>query len=211
MPAARAFLAFHRRDHAARSSMTDGEPMTPFDRAQHAPGQADGLRLSRPGGDRGDLADPTKSLQHAVAACPPRHRLHRPGTAQLLRFACVGVASTVAFTLLYLALRGMGVTAQAANAVSQLVTAVANTAANRRVTFGIRGSAQAGRHQFQGLIAFGAGLAVTSAALAGLHAVSARPARIVEVSVLVTATLVATLVRFALYKHWVFRSRRHRP
>lgn len=128
----------------------------------------------------------------------------------MLRFACVGVASTVAFTLLYLALRGMGVTAQAANAVSQLVTAVANTAANRRVTFGIRGSAHAGRHQVQGLIAFGAGLVVTSAALAALHAVSARPARIIEVSVLIAATLVATLARFALYKYWVFRSRRHR-
>jgi putative flippase GtrA len=130
--------------------------------------------------------------------------------AQLLRFACVGVASTVAFALLYLALRGVGVTAQAANAVSQLLTAVANTAANRRVTFGIRGSAHAGRHQVQGLIAFGAGLALTSAALAALHAVSARPARIIEVSVLVTATLAATVVRFALYRSWVFRPRHRR-
>jgi putative flippase GtrA len=130
--------------------------------------------------------------------------------AQLLRFACVGVASTVAFTLLYLALRGMGVPAQAANLVCQFVTAVANTTANRRVTFGIRGTAHAGRHQVQGLIAFGAGLAVTSAALAALHAISPRPARMIEVSVLVTATLVATVVRFVLYRFWVFRPRQRR-
>ena len=120
------------------------------------------------------------------------------------------MASTLVYALLYLALRDMSVPAQAANAVSLLLTAVANTAANRRLTFGIRDSAHAGRHQFLGLIAFGAGLAVTAAALAVLHALSARPARIIEVSVLVTANLVATAVRFVLYRCWVFRSRQQR-
>jgi putative flippase GtrA len=139
-----------------------------------------------------------------------RARLDRLGMAQVLRFVCVGIASTVAFTLLYLALRGMNVPAQAANLVCQFVTAVANTTANRRVTFGIRGTADAGRHQLQGLIAFGAGLAVTSAALAALHTVSPRPARMIEVSVLVTATLAATVVRFVLYRFWVFRPRERR-
>jgi putative flippase GtrA len=104
----------------------------------------------------------------------------------------------------------MGVPAQAANLVCQFVTAVLNTTVNRRVTFGIRGTADAGRHQVQGLIAFGAGLAVTSAALAVLHAVSPTPARIIEVTVLVAATLVATVVRFVLYRFWVFRPRQRR-
>lgn len=129
------------------------------------------------------------------------------GMPLLLRFAGVGIASTVLFVLLYLALRGMNLPAQAANLVCQFVTAVANTTANRRLTFGIRGAADAGRHQVQGLIAFGAGLAVTSAALAALHAVSPNPARMIEVSVLVAATLVATVVRFVLYRFWVFRPR----
>ena len=137
--------------------------------------------------------------------------VHRHGMAQLLRFACVGVASTAVFTLLYLALRSTGMPAQAANVICQFVTAVANTAANRRVTFGIRGRANAVRHQLQGLIAFGAGLALTSAALAALHAISASPGRAVEVSVVVTATIVATLVRFFLYRFWVFRTSEHRP
>lgn len=137
--------------------------------------------------------------------------LHRPGASQLLRFALVGVASTAAFTLLYLGLRGAGVTAQAANAISQLVTAVLNTAANRRLTFGIRGSAHLGSHHAQGLIAFAAGLAVTSGALAVLHALAPRSSRVIEVIVLVAATLVATLVRFALYRSWVFRPRPDRP
>ena len=97
----------------------------------------------------------------------PPDRPARPG--QLARFIVVGVASTVAYVLLYLLLRG-AMPAQAANALSLLLTAVANTAVNRRVTFGIRGRQHAARHQVRGLIAFGIGLALTSGALAALHA-----------------------------------------
>ncbi len=125
---------------------------------------------------------------------------------QLVRFVLVGVASTVSFVLLYLLLRTV-LAAQAANAVSLLITAIGNTAVNRRFTFGIRGRAQAARHQLRGLIAFGIGLAVTSGALAALHALTARPGRAAEVAVLVAVNLVATVVRFALYRGWVFGSR----
>ncbi|HEY4461977.1 MAG TPA: bifunctional glycosyltransferase family 2/GtrA family protein [Streptosporangiaceae bacterium] len=125
-------------------------------------------------------------------------------TGQLARFLLVGVASTLAFVVLYLLLR-QATGAQAANAVSLLVTAVANTAVNRRFTFGIRGRARAARHQLRGLIAFGIGLLLTSGALAALHAATAHPGRGTEVAVLVTANLVATVVRFGLYRAWVFR------
>jgi putative flippase GtrA len=150
--------------------------MVSADSVRHVPGQADGAVF------------------------------HRQGMAQLLRFACVGVVSTAVFALLYLALRGAGMPAQAANAICQLVTALANTAANRRVTFGIRGREHAVRHQLQGLIAFGAGLALTSAALVALHELSPAPGRVLEVSVVVAATILATLVRFVLYRSWVFRA-----
>jgi len=123
---------------------------------------------------------------------------------QVARFVVVGAASTAAFVLLYLLFRAV-MTAQAANAISLLLTAIANTAANRRFTFGIRGRAHAARHQLRGLIAFGIGLAVTSGALAALHAVSAQPGRAAEVAVLVAANLAATAVRFMLYRGWVFR------
>jgi putative flippase GtrA len=125
--------------------------------------------------------------------------------SQVAGFAAVGVASTAAYVLLYLALRG-ALAAQWANALSLLITAMANTAANRRFTFGIRGRPQAGRHQARGLLAFGTGLLLTSAALAGLHAVTPRPGRGLEVAVLVGASLLATIVRFVLYRNWVFRS-----
>jgi putative flippase GtrA len=77
---------------------------------------------------------------------------------------------------------------------------VANTAVNRRLTFGISGRQHAARHQVKGLIAFGIGLALTSGALAMLHS----PGRGLEVSVLVAANLVATVIRFVLYRTWVF-------
>ncbi|MGH3151729.1 MAG: glycosyltransferase [Streptosporangiaceae bacterium] len=118
---------------------------------------------------------------------------------QMVSFAVVGVASTVAYVLLYLLLRGV-MPAQAANVLSLLVTAVANTAANRRLTFGISGRLNAARHQVKGLIAFGIGLALTSGALAALHS----PSRGLEISVLVAANLVATVIRFVLYRTWVF-------
>ena len=90
--------------------------------------------------------------------------------------------------------------------ISLLVTAVANTAANRRFTFGLRGRGGAARHQARGLAAFGAGWALTAAALAGLHAAVPAPGRALEVAVLVVASLAAAVVRFALYRGWVFRS-----
>jgi len=133
----------------------------------------------------------------------PRRRL----TGQLASFVLIGVASTVAYLLLYLLLRGV-VAAQAANAISLLLTAVANTALNRRVTFGIRGRADAARHQVRGLIAFGIGLALTSGALAALHASAPQASRTAELTVLVAANLTATLVRFGLYRSWVFRAAR---
>ena len=57
---------------------------------------------------------------------------------QLVRFAAIGVASTLAHLLLFLLFRGvMG--AIAANVVALLITSIVNTAANRRLTFGVRG------------------------------------------------------------------------
>ena len=119
---------------------------------------------------------------------------------QVASFAVVGIASTIAYVLLYLLLRGV-MSAQPANVASLLVTAVANTAANRRLTFGISGRQHAARHQVKGLIAFGIGLALTSGALAALPAHTGRG---LEVSVLVAANLVATVIRFVLYRTWVF-------
>ncbi len=123
---------------------------------------------------------------------------------QLVRFSVIGIASTLAYLLLFLLSHG-SFGAQGANLFELLVTALANTAANRRLTFGISGRAKAGQHQLQGLVVFGLGLALTSGALAGLHALNPEPHRGLELSVLVAANLAATLLRFVLLRRWVFR------
>jgi len=128
-------------------------------------------------------------------------------TRQLVRFAGVGVASTLAYLLLFLLLR-TGMSAQPANLLALLVTAVGNTAANRRLTFGVTERTGRLHHQMQGLLVFAAGLGLTSGALAALRAASATPARPVELAVLVLANLVTTALRFLLLRGWVFRSRR---
>ncbi|HEY3466512.1 MAG TPA: bifunctional glycosyltransferase family 2/GtrA family protein [Amycolatopsis sp.] len=125
---------------------------------------------------------------------------------QLVRFAAIGVSSTLAYLVLFLLLRTV-VGAQAANFTALLVTAVGNTALNRRLTFGIRGRTGAGRHQFEGLIVFGLGLALTSGSLALLHG-STTPGLVLEITVLVLANLAATVLRFLLLRGWVFNPRR---
>ena len=125
---------------------------------------------------------------------------------QLARFAAIGVVSTLAYLLLFLLLRNV-MTAQGANVVALLLTAIGNTAANRRLTFGVVGRGGVARHQAQGLVVFALGLALTSGSLATLHAIVAEPTRWVELSVLVVANLVATLLRFLLLRGWVFRDR----
>ncbi|WP_235995538.1 bifunctional glycosyltransferase family 2/GtrA family protein [Nonomuraea montanisoli] len=131
--------------------------------------------------------------------------LPRGMARQLPRFAVVGVFSTLAYLLLFSGLR-QAVPAFTANAVALLVTAVANTAANRRFTFGVTGSSGALRQQFEGLIAFLVGLALTTGGLALLpHGVSHG----VELVAVVVANALATLVRFLLLRVWVFNPRRN--
>ena len=126
---------------------------------------------------------------------------------QLVRFAAIGIASTLAYLVLFGLLR-TGVGAQAANLAALLITAVANTAANRRLTFGVRGRQRVARHHLHGLLIFAIGLGLTSGSLAVLTALADHPARWLEVGVLTASNLIATLVRFVLLRV-VFRPRHH--
>lgn len=137
-----------------------------------------------------DVASPALQAQPVAVSSRPWQ--------QLLRFSCVGVISTAAYALLYLMLRSL-TGPFAANALALMLTAVANTAANRRLTFGVRGSSGALGDHAVGLLAFGAGLALTSGALAALHALS-DPAEGTELIVLMTANALGTLLRFVVLK-----------
>ena len=121
----------------------------------------------------------------------------------LVRFALVGVASTALFGLLYLLFR-LALPAQAANVTALLVATFANTAVNRRFTFGVRGRRGRWRQQAQGYAVLAIALLITSGALAVLHAFAPEPGAGVELAVLTVANLVATLVRFLLFRSWIF-------
>jgi putative flippase GtrA len=151
---------------------------------------------------RGEL--PLRELRAAAGRC----ELDVPGVphrlaGQALRFAAVGVLSTIAYLLLFTVLRP-SVGAQPANLLALLLTAVGNTAANRRVTFDVRGRPGALRQHRQGLVVFGLGLALTSGSLWLLEQLTGHPARAVELAVLVVANLLATALRFVLFREWVF-------
>src|SRR6202034_286755 len=97
---------------------------------------------------------------------------------QLARFTVVGVASTVAYVLLFLLLRG-ALGAQWANAVSLLVTAIANTAVNRRVEVRdpgpVPGGAPSGARSDR--VRDWAGADIGRAGVAAPHRPTARPGR----------------------------------
>jgi putative flippase GtrA len=138
---------------------------------------------------------PVRELQRSLGREPLVPGVPPGMVGELVRFGIVGVASTLAYALLYLVLHStMG--AQAANLTALLLTAIANTAANRAFTFGIRGASGAARHQFHGLVVFAFGLAITSGSLFVLHHFDPTVGKVAELSTLVAANLVATLVRF---------------
>ncbi|MFI9284253.1 glycosyltransferase [Streptomyces werraensis] len=149
-------------------------------------------RLTRPFGD--DPRDRT------LADVP------RGLARQLVGFCAVGALSTVFYLLLYSAFRSV-TGSQLANGLALLVSAVANTAANRRLTFRVRGRGGMVRHQAQGLVVLAIGLALTSGSLAALGTASSDPAHSTELAVLVAANLAATVLRFLLFRAWVFPDR----
>ena len=138
----------------------------------------------------------------------PAGRRVRGGTArQLVWYTAIGCVMTFAYFVLYVLLRDV-LGAQPANLLAWGITAVADTAANRRITFGLSGRTGAARAQLEGLLVFGVGMALTSGSLAALEAGYPDPGRRLEVAVLVAANVAAGVVRFLLLRSWVFAPRR---
>jgi glycosyltransferase involved in cell wall biosynthesis len=123
--------------------------------------------------------------------------------SQVGRFLAIGVASTLAYALLYVLLR-TALSPVASNAIALAVTAIANTGANRRFTFGVRGRQGLAKHHVQGALVYLLTLGLTTAALALLTAVVPNPSRILEATVLVAASACATITRFVGLRYWVF-------
>lgn len=122
-------------------------------------------------------------------------------------FLLVGVASTVLHLGLFALLR-LAWSAQWSNAIALAIATIANTAANRRWTFGVTGRDGAGRHQVQGFLVFGLTLAMTSGGLWLLHRAWPSPPRLVELAAIAIATVSSTAVKYALMRTWMFGGHR---
>jgi putative flippase GtrA len=115
----------------------------------------------------------------------------------------IGILSTLVYALLYVALHQL-LGAAGANAAALALTAVGNTAANRRLTFGVSGREDLARHHVRGALVFVLTLALTNGALAVLHGLDPDPGRTLELGVLVAASLTATITRYIALRTWVF-------
>ncbi len=147
------------------------------------------------------VSDIAAQLGSGRAAAP--RSLLRQG----VRFAAVGVASTLAYLVIFSLLHAPA-GAQAANLIALLVTAIGNTAANRRFTFGVRGRDKALRHHAEGLVVFGLALALTGGSLLAVHILVSPTPHWLELSALIAANLTATALRFTLLRGWVFHPHR---
>lgn len=123
---------------------------------------------------------------------------------QLASFAAIGVVSTIAYAVLYSALRA-ATAATVANASALALTTVGNTAANRWLTFGVRDRHSAVRHHLGGFVALAVALAVSTAAVLVLHRADPRASKGLELVVLVAANAVATVFRFVVLRSWIAR------
>jgi putative flippase GtrA len=146
----------------------------------------------------------------ATAAADLRGVARLALASPVVRFMCIGLLSTLGYALIYLLTRGpLG--AAAANALALAVTAVGNTAANRLVTFGVRGRRRLVRDFAAGTVVYALTLALTSGALIVLHGIDGSPPRAVELTVLVAASAAATVTRYVALRSWVFARARRSP
>jgi putative flippase GtrA len=126
---------------------------------------------------------------------------------QVVTFASIGIASTIAYAIVYALLRVVASPA-VANVLALVATSVANTAANRRLTFGVRARSGFWQDQLAGAGALGVAIAITSVAIAGLHVTAPHASVAAEIALLTGANAAATITRFYLLRLWFERRAR---
>jgi glycosyltransferase involved in cell wall biosynthesis len=131
-----------------------------------------------------------------------RIRSNEVAADQLLRFAGVGVVSTLGYLFLFIAWRPLGV--YAANAIAMAIATLFNTAVHRELSQGTDGQARRGR-----LVAVAGGCYLVSLALTTLGLVVAQwvvpGSLLAEVVAITVANMAAAVFRFAVLRAWIFR------
>jgi putative flippase GtrA len=133
-----------------------------------------------------------------------RHPAEAGVMGQVWRFAGVGLVSTALHLGLFAWLAAALPSAQTANLLALLVATVANTAANRRWTFGLRGRQGLGRQHLQALTVFGLTWAMSSLALLLVGSITASPGATLQTAAIAVANVAATAVRFVAMRQWIF-------
>lgn len=155
---------------------------------------------------RGDY--PLAEIARRVGRSPAR-----PNTGtQILHFVDVGILCTLAYSLLFLLLTAL-VPTQIANVLALLLSTLVNTALNRRYSFGIRNPEGIVRHHLKGLAVFGLCWLLTSSAITLTAGLTGTWAPLEVLSAVTAANVLATVLRFALHRTWVFADstpRKHR-
>jgi putative flippase GtrA len=126
---------------------------------------------------------------------------------QAIWFTAIGGLLTAAYFVLYVALRQL-LGPQPANYLAWALTAIVDTAANRRLTFDAAERVGQGRAQVEGMLVFAVGLVLTSVSLAALAAAAPAAGEWLELAALGGANLLAGIVRFELLRRWVFAPER---
>ena len=152
----------------------------------------------RPAVDSSEMLLPSVRVGGATTNRPANIR------RQFASFATIGLLSTIAYLVLYSAFRAvLGRTVS--NALALVITSVANTGANRRLTFGVRGRDRLGSDHAAGLVMFGLTLGLTTSSITLLDIVAPSAGRLGELAVLMGSNALATAVRFVLLRSWMGR------
>jgi putative flippase GtrA len=122
---------------------------------------------------------------------------------QLARFASIGVVSTIVFAVLFVALSGP-IGWFGADILALIVCSFANTAANRRLTFSLRGRTGRARHYGAGLVVAALPLVLTLLTL-GVLTAAGSTSLFAALGSLTAVNGVAAVARFLVLRSWVFR------
>jgi putative flippase GtrA len=127
--------------------------------------------------------------------------------AQLAVFAGVGAGTWLLYALVYAALFGpLG--ALAGNLVAQVVGTTVNIGANRALTFGVRDRGRLARDYLEAALIFAVAIAANTTALVALFQWRPDAGVVLSVGVIAATNVTGALVRFVLFKLWVFHPSR---
>jgi putative flippase GtrA len=135
----------------------------------------------------------------------PRPTVREVTSDQLLRFAGVGLVSSLGYLFLFVAWRPI-LGAFGANAVAMALATLFNTAVHKELARGADGQAHHARMALVTVALYTVSLAFTSLGLLVAQRV-APSALLAEVVALTLANMVAAVFRFSVLRAWVFRPR----